>query len=131
MTNNGVSKLLNLAPGIFIFCIFSRKLHDISVLSVLSCYITSQIHSTLGRDPLINTHSNRHLSPPLHLQPWKYMSASEYIFPLMHRVYIDIIKTNSQGEICNRKNDCIHSFPLSKPKVGSGWFSKMDLPFTQ
>ena len=32
------------------------------------------------RGPLNNWHSHRHLTPPLQLQPWKYMSAMEYIF---------------------------------------------------
>ena len=30
--------------------------------------------------PLINSHSHKHSTPPLHLLPWKYMSAREYIF---------------------------------------------------
>ena len=59
-----------------------------SVLSVLSCYITCiaytfQINGiknkTHCRGNRINTHSNRQLTPPLHLQSWKYISARDYI----------------------------------------------------
>ena len=35
---------------------------------------------THGRGPLINSHSQKHLTPLLNLQPWIYMSAREYIF---------------------------------------------------
>ena len=38
------------------------------------------VYKTHGRGPLINSHFHRHLTPPLHLQPWKYMSAREYNF---------------------------------------------------
>ena len=69
------------------FCIFSRKLHDIfCIVCTFMLHIQNKTH---GRGPLINSHSNRHLTPPLHLQPWKYMSTREYIFlshaPCEHR----------------------------------------------
>ena len=70
--------------------VFSDENYMISfVLSVLSCYITciAQIfhinciwNKTHRRGPLINWHSHRHFTPPLHLQLWEYMSAREYIF---------------------------------------------------
>ena len=90
---DGVPLLLKLVPGIFIFLeklIFLRENYMISsVFSVLSYDITCMAHTfhingicnkTHGRVTLINTYSNRHLTPPLHLQPWEYISAREYIF---------------------------------------------------
>ena len=71
------------------FVFFSENYMLSSVLSVLSCYITCIAYTfhinviqnkTHGRGPLINSHSHRHLTPPLHLQPWIYMSTREYIF---------------------------------------------------
>ena len=78
-----------------------------SVLSVLSCSITciayaflinDIFNNTHGVGHLIHSHSHRHLTPPLHSQSGKYISAREYIFPLMHHVYIDIIKKRSWGK---------------------------------
>ena len=80
------------------FCIFSRKLN---VIFCIVCtfmlhngLLASHIHSTLmiyktklSRGPLINSYSNRHLTPPLHLQLWIHMSAREYVF-LFHALCV-------------------------------------------
>ena len=38
--------------------------------------------------------THRYLPPPLHLQPWKYMSTWNYIFSPMLHVNINMMKKN-------------------------------------
>ena len=66
------------------FCIFFAKItwYLSYCLYFHVTQLASQIHSTSthGRGPLINSHSHRHLTPPLHLQPWKFLSSREFFF---------------------------------------------------
>ena len=75
--------LLNLAPVyLFLekFCIFWRKLHYIFCIV---CTFMSQKYSTLivyKTKLMVGVPSLTHIPIDIHLLPWKYMSAREYIF---------------------------------------------------
>ena len=84
--NNGAPLLLNLATGIFIFWKVLYFLPKITwdLLYLYCSFILHNWHCTyishIKQGPLINSPYHRHLTPPLHSQPRKYMSANKYIF---------------------------------------------------
>ena len=101
-----------------------------SALYVLSCYITCIAHTfhingiqnkTHGRAPLINSHSHRHLIPPLHLQPWIYLSAREYIF-LFHAQCV--YRYNKEKFVRKKSSNSTHAFRSTQLNLDSSSLNK-------
>ena len=109
--------LWNLAPSIFIFCkvlyflakIQSNLLYCLYFrVTLLASHIYSTIMGYKGRGPLIYSHSHRHLTPHLHLQPCIYMSEDIFLF---HAPYV--YRYNKE-KIVRRKCTRLRSYLILK-----------------